>query len=105
MWVKEFYGYVDYMLEMEEYGVILYVYRFWWLFELQVIYVLFNGFMLGVIRVKGYFWMVICLDWVVEFLLVGVLFSIFFFGIWWVSVFCEWWLEGDFVDEYIKDYW
>lgn len=26
MWVKEFYGYVDYILEIEEYGVSFYVY-------------------------------------------------------------------------------
>lgn len=97
MWVKEFYGFVDYVFEMEEYGVIFYVYCVCWLFDLVKIYGVFNGFLVGVICVKGYFWIGICLEWVIEFLLVGVFFSVSLLGIWWVFVFKYCWLDDEWV--------
>lgn len=93
MWVKEFYGFEDYILEIEEYGIVLYVYCVWVLFDLVKIYVFLNGDLSGVICVKGYFWMVMWFDWVVEFLLVGVLLFVIFLGIWWVLVFEDCWFD------------
>lgn len=105
MWAKELYGFANHVPETEEYGVSSYVYRAKLPFIPERIQEVLNGYLPGVIRAKGHFWITTRPDIVVEYSLAGALSSISPLGKWWATIPKSQHPETESIQAYIRAHW
>lgn len=105
LWAQELYNFKDHVPEIEEYGIITFVYRARQPFHPERIHVFFNEAWPGVVRAKGFFWLSTRPDYVGEVSQAGAFVRHNGMGRWWASVPQSRWPDTDEFKKILKDNW
>jgi G3E family GTPase len=105
LWAKELYGFEDHLPETEEYGITSLVYRQRDAFDPKKLHDFFHKSWPGVIRAKGFFWLITRPDFVGEMAQAGHFVDHHGVGPWWVAMDREQWPQTNEFQLSMKKYW